>query len=128
VQLPDFVQQLPSGLSTDDVDYLSVKGAFTTPGVSLQNALLRAFVEFVYPYMPIVDLHSVLHSVYQHGGRNSKVSLLLYQAIMFSAVPFVEAHVLLDGGFPSREMATRVFFQRTRVRKLAYYALQCVPS
>lgn len=114
-QLPAFIRPLPAKIAPEDVRYLFAKGALTLPGVALQNALLHAYVEYVHPYMPLMDLHDFLGVVARHDGLNGQTSLFLYQAVMFSATAFVDIKHLREAGFVSRKAARKAFFQKTRV-------------
>ena len=114
--LPAFVRPLPRKIDDDDVKYLGAKGALAIPNISLQNALLQAYVEYVHPYMPLMDAHEFLNIVHRHDGLNGQTSLLLYQAVMFSATAFVDMRLLRQAGYPTRKAARKAFFQKTRVR------------
>jgi hypothetical protein len=92
-----------------------MKGALTLPPISLQNALLQAYAEYVHPYMPLMDLHDFLSIINRRDGLNGQMSLFLYQAVMFSATAFVDVAHLREAGFQSRKAARKAFFQKTRV-------------
>ncbi|KAB5511614.1 fungal-specific transcription factor domain-containing protein, partial [Coniochaeta sp. 2T2.1] len=114
-QLPAFIKPLPSKIAPEDVKYLYTKWALTLPPPKLQNALIRAFVEFVYPYFPLVELGALLNTINSQDGVRGQVSLFLYQAIMFSATAYVEAKYLREAGYTSRRAARKSFFQKTRL-------------
>jgi hypothetical protein len=114
-QLPAFIRPLPSKIAAEDVSYLQLKGALTLPPLALQNALLRAYVEFVHPYMPLMELHDFLAAINSRDGLYGQVSLLLYQAVMFASTAFVDVKYLKDAGYPSRKAARKAFFQKTRL-------------
>ncbi|KAG6231456.1 Cutinase transcription factor 1 beta [Claviceps purpurea] len=114
-QLPAFVRPLPAKIAPEDVQYLVIKGALTLPDIPLQNALLQCYIEYVYPYMPLIDLHNFLSIVDRRDGVNGQTSLLLYQSIMFSAVAFVDMKYLREAGYSSRKAARKAFFQKTRL-------------
>ncbi|PNY29426.1 Cutinase transcription factor 1 beta [Tolypocladium capitatum] len=114
-QLPPFVRPLPAKIAPDDVHYLHAKGALTLPSVPLQNALLQAYVEYVHPYMPLMDLHEFLGIVGRRDGLNGQASLLLYQAVMFSATAFADMGHLREAGYATRKAARKAFFQKTRL-------------
>ncbi|EFY95118.1 Zn(2)-Cys(6) zinc finger domain protein [Metarhizium robertsii] len=114
-QLPAFVRPLPAKIAPEDVQYLALKGALTLPNITLQNALLQCYIEYVYPYMPLIDLHHFLSIVDRRDGVNGQTSLLLYQSIMFSATAFVDMKHLKEAGFSSRKAARKAFFQKTRL-------------
>ncbi|KND93926.1 Cutinase transcription factor 1 beta [Tolypocladium ophioglossoides CBS 100239] len=114
-QLPPFVRPLPAKIAPDDVQYLHAKGALTLPGVPVQNALLQAYVEYVHPYMPLMDLHGFLGILSRRDGLNGQTSLLLYQAVMFSATAFVDMRYLHEAGYATRKAARKAFFLKTRL-------------
>ena len=114
-QLPAFVRPLPHKIDDEDVRYLHAKGALAIPSISLQNALLQAYTEYVHPYMPLMDLHEFLGIVHHRDGLNGQTSLLLFQAVMFSATAFVDMKHLREAGYHTRKAARKAFFQKTRV-------------
>jgi hypothetical protein len=114
-QLPLFVKPLPSKIEPEDVKYLHAKGALSLPSLELQNALLKAYVEYVHPYMPLLELHDFLNKVNNTDGLAGQVSLFVYQAVLFAGTAFVETKYLREAGYPSRRAARKTFFQRTRV-------------
>ncbi|KOS18622.1 Cutinase transcription factor 1 beta [Escovopsis weberi] len=113
--LPPFIRPLPAKIPSEDVSFLCAKGALSIPNPSLQNALLRAYIEFVHPFMPLLDLHPLLNVINCENGFEGQVSLFLYHAVMFSATAFVDDKHLVDAGYPTRKAARRAFFQKTRL-------------
>lgn len=116
-QLPPFVRPLPSKISPEDVRYLYAKGALSVPCLSLQNALLRAYIEFVHPYMPLMDLLPFLSVINRYDGSEGQISLFLYHAVMFSATAFVDMRHLREAGYATRKAARKAFFLKTRVSR-----------
>ncbi|KAH8887405.1 hypothetical protein GQ53DRAFT_784348 [Thozetella sp. PMI_491] len=114
-QLPLFIKPLPFKIVAEDVKYLHAKGALSLPTLELQNALLKAYVEYVHPYMPLLELHDFLSTVHHTDGLAGQISLFLYQAVMFAATAFVDLKHLRDAGFATRKAARKTFFQRTRL-------------
>lgn len=114
-QLPAFLRPLPSKIAAEDVKYLQIKGALSVPTLPLQNALLQAYVEYVHPYMPLMDLNSFLGIINTRDGQNGQTSLFLYQAVMFAASAFVDMKYLREGGYTTRKAARKSFFQKTRL-------------
>jgi hypothetical protein len=113
--LPSYIRALPPRILADDIDYLQRKGALTVPDTRLRNELLRSYVQYVHPYMPLVDLKDFLHPIERNDG-NSPVSLLLFQAVMFAASAYLDMRFLHAQGFDNRKAARKIFFQRARVR------------
>lgn len=115
INLPPFVRPLPAKIASEDVAYLRVKGALTLPDTRLQNALLQAYVEYVHPYMPLMDLHDFLGIINSREGLNGQVSLFLYHAVMFAATAFVDRKYLREAGYATRKAARKSYFHKTRV-------------
>ncbi|TQV91060.1 C6 transcription factor (Ctf1B) [Cordyceps javanica] len=114
-QLPPFLRPLPSKITPEDVSYLQMKGALTLPAIPLQNALLQAYVEYIHPFMPLMDLHPFLSIVNNRNGFNGQMSLLLYHAVLFAATASVDMRRLREAGYTSRKAARKAFFQKTRL-------------
>ncbi|ATY61833.1 cutinase transcription factor 1 beta [Cordyceps militaris] len=114
-QLPPFLRPLPSKITPEDVSYLQMKGALTLPAIPLQNALLQAYVEYIHPFMPLMDLHPFLSIVNNRNGFNGQMSLLLYHAVLFAATASVDMKRLREAGYTSRKAARKAFFQKTRL-------------
>ena len=113
--LPYFIKPLPSRIGPDEIEYLDKKGALSLPTPALRNELLRAYIEFVHPYMPLIDLYDFVMAV--EGGSSSlgQISLILYQAVMFAGSAFVDMSHLHAAGYVSRKESRKDFFQKTRV-------------
>jgi hypothetical protein len=114
-KLPDYLKPLPSRMTSIDIDYLFAKGALSLPDIPLRNALLRSFFEYVHPYMPLVEVHDLLQIIDEGTGESGKISLLLFQAIMFSGAAFVDMEFLRSAGYSNRKLARKAFFQKARV-------------
>ena len=119
--LPDYIRGLPPRFQKEDIDYLTIKGALTIPEVPLRNELLRSFVHYVHPFMPILDLEEFLLVIIAGSSNDSnqqqqqRLSLLLFQAVMFAGTAFVDMKHLQAAGYSNRKMARKAFFQRTRL-------------
>ncbi|EME49111.1 C6 transcription factor-like protein [Dothistroma septosporum NZE10] len=112
--LPLYIRPLPPKLDPQDIVYLEKKGALTIPAPGLRDELLKSFVEFIYPYMPLLNVHDLVATIDRNDGTSS-VSLLLFQAIMFSGIATVDIRYLKSAGYATRRDARRDFFQRTRL-------------
>lgn len=112
---PRFLKPLPSRIPAEDIEYLRSKGALTIPEPPLRNELLRAYVQWVHNFMPLLDLHEFLCSVAENDP-DANISLLLFQAVMFAGTAFVDLEHLQAAGFATRREARKAFFMRARVR------------
>ncbi|KAH7414369.1 fungal-specific transcription factor domain-containing protein [Phaeosphaeria sp. MPI-PUGE-AT-0046c] len=113
--LPRFIKPLPSKIGPEEVSYLEKKGALSVPRGTLRSEMLRAYIEFVHPYMPLLDLHDFLSVIDKSDGSNGKVSLILFQAVMFAGSAFVDMQYLQTAGYATRKEARKDFFQKTRI-------------
>ncbi|TVY13909.1 Cutinase transcription factor 1 beta, partial [Lachnellula arida] len=118
--LPEIFATYPSYLDDTDLSYLHRRGAFCIPSESLQLSLLRAYIEFVHPSMPILDLEDFLllvkYGEQSHNtGRKQQLSFLLFQAVMFAGAEFASLRDLISAGFESREAARNVLFGRAKL-------------
>lgn len=112
--LPDYIRGLPARLQKEDIDYLAVKGALTIPDTGLRNELLKAYIHYVHNYMPLLDLEEFLQTIVQNDGVH-RISLLLFQAVMFAGMAFVDMKHLQAAGYQTRKAARKIFFQRARL-------------
>lgn len=115
--LPGYLKPLPQRMTSADIDYLFAKGALSLPDIPVRNALFRSYVEYVHPYMPLIELHELFEIVEEGTGTGpaGRISLLLFQAIMFAGTAFVDMDFLRAAGFSNRKVARKAFFQKARV-------------
>jgi hypothetical protein len=113
--VPYFIKPLPAKIGPDEASYLQRKGALTVPTGTLRNELLRAYIEFVHPYMPLVDLYDFITIIEAGNGANGRISLILYHAVMFAGSAFIDMSHLYNAGYASRKHARKDFFKKTRV-------------
>lgn len=119
--LPPYIRPLPAHIQAEDVEYLVKKGALTLPDEDLQCALLRAYIQYVAAFMPLLDLAPFYTAIALRGEGAQPVSLILVQAVMFAGVAYVDLEYLTSRGFTSRKSARKVFFDRVRL----LYGLEC---
>ncbi|KAJ3546053.1 hypothetical protein NM208_g2200 [Fusarium decemcellulare] len=114
IELPSFIVPLPERMQKDDVAYLSSKRALILPSVQFRNAALRSYFENVHPFMPVIDVDHFLRIVALEGGGD-KVSLLLYQGVMFAGAAYVPMDIIRGAGFKNRKDARKELFQRAKL-------------
>jgi len=113
--LPNYIKPLPARITTDDIEYLEKKGALSIPGLVLRNELLRVYVEYVHGYMPLLELREFLDALERNDGSTKRISLLLFQAVMFAGTAFVDMKHLRRAGYTTRKEARKAFFLKARV-------------
>lgn len=112
--LPLYIKPLPSKLEPEDILYLENKGALSIPDQQLRDELLKSYVEFIHPFMPLLNIHEFVATIDRNDG-SSPISLLLFQAVMFSAIASVDIRYLHSAGYATRRDARRAFFNKTRI-------------
>ncbi|KAJ5728584.1 uncharacterized protein N7483_003092 [Penicillium malachiteum] len=112
--LPDYIRGLPARFQKEDIEYLAAKGALTIPDINLRNELLKAYIHYVHSYMPLLDLEEFLQTIVQNDGVH-RISLLLFQAVMFAGMAFIDMKHLQAAGYQTRKAARKIFFQRARL-------------
>ena len=117
VQLPHYIRPVPLTFDMDDIKFLKKKGALTIPRTELVNESLRRYVEYVDPFMPILNLQDFLSSI---TAKNvfSQISILLFHAVMYAAAVFVDIRLLNAEGYKTRKAARTALFQKAKVRAL----------
>jgi len=101
-------------LSDDDICHLQKKGALDVPERGLTLELLTNYCNYIHPQLPFLDLRPILSSLLGQSGW--KISLLLFQAIMFAGAASTDDRVFRLYGYPSRSQAQDMLFQRVKVR------------
>ena len=112
--LPAWVKPLPERINPDDAEFLKRKGALSVHDSTFRNELLKCFIRWVYPWSPVVNLDHVVRTI-SGKNPNNKMSLLLFQAMMFAGAGFADLTILRTAGFSSRKDARKHFFNRCKV-------------
>ncbi|KAG0645546.1 transcription factor [Hyphodiscus hymeniophilus] len=97
-----------------DIEFLRKKGALEIPSPNFCNQLLRSYVLWVHPFVPIIDLNQLLYAITADDGIY-QISLPLFHAIMFAGSAYVKPQYLTAAGYASRKDARKAFFQRARL-------------
>ena len=113
--VPDFAKSFSEKIGPDEAQYLQSKGALSIPDRELRTALLQSYVDFVYPFMPTIDLNDFLGILEHEDGAFGKVSLLVFQAVMFAGCASVDMSYLKRAGFDRRQDARKAFYQKAKL-------------
>lgn len=115
--LPPFFKPFPKHCTPLDLEYLRCKGALSIPHVSLRLEIIRCYVEYLHPYMPVLDVEDLLQTFDPtlDPPRKRKYSLLLFQSIMFAAVGFVDEKLVEETENKSLKVVRKSFYQKARV-------------
>ncbi|OQV09016.1 Fungal specific transcription factor domain-containing protein isoform 2 [Cladophialophora immunda] len=112
--LPPYIRPSRPDIRQDDLEFLRRRGALSLPFGELHDQLIRSFVLYVHPFMPIVDLEDFLGALDDKDG-SPKISLVVFQAILFSGTAFVELPLLQEAGYESRRAARADFYQKVKL-------------
>jgi hypothetical protein len=114
VQLPAFIAPVSTRILGEDLDFLIAKGALTTPEPDLCLEILRGYLFSVHPFMPMLDFRKFIKSI-TSNGQDGRISLLLFQAVMFAGLHSLPLNVIDRLGFQSAKEARGIFFNRVRL-------------
>ncbi|KAH8700867.1 fungal-specific transcription factor domain-containing protein [Talaromyces proteolyticus] len=113
--LPSYIKPLPPHLDHEDIRYLTEKGALSIPSPALFNSILEGYVQYIHPFMPVLDLPKFLGVTRGTNALGGKISLLLFQAVMFAGSAYVGIKPLRMMGFLTRKAARKALFKRVRL-------------
>lgn len=126
LNLPSYIRPPRPDIRMDDVELLYRRGALKLPSPELRDQLTRSYVLYAYTYIPCVDLDEFVEAIEGKDGA-PKISLLLFQAVMFAAAAFVDLPLLQEAGYPSRRAARADMYQKIKVSELAsHFTIECV--
>jgi hypothetical protein len=108
-----FTTRLPN-VSEETKEYLQLKGALKIVPIDLRNELLGAYIKYVHPLLPIIDLQWFLLNVMVED-ESRFASPLLHQAVMLAGSAFIEQETAVRAGFSSRKALRRTLFGRAKV-------------
>ncbi|KAK5047701.1 hypothetical protein LTR84_006366 [Exophiala bonariae] len=112
-QLPSYITPFRETLDPGILSFLHWRGALSVPQGAFRESLLRAYICYVHPSLPLLDLGEFLSAI-EDDGKSRTVSLTLFQAVMFAGSTFVDIDVLEREGFKSHEQARRMFYSKVR--------------
>lgn len=113
-QLPPYITPFRGALEPEVLYLLYRRGAVSLPQRDFRENLLRAYVCYVHPFLPLLDLEGFISAIENEDGSRT-VSLILFQAVMFAGSTFVDVNVLEKEGFKSHKDARETFFNKVRV-------------
>jgi hypothetical protein len=111
--LPSIFRPLPTTLELDDIEYLQKVDALSIPEKFLQLELFRSYVEYFHCHYPILDIQGFVDGLSEK--EDTKLSLLVFQGVMFCGASFAKMSILKEAGFATREEAQVLLFRRVKV-------------
>jgi hypothetical protein len=115
LSLPQFIDRLPASLGSEDITFLSTKGAFHVPPRHVLQVILCRYVEFVHPALPLLDINPTMKTINDESGRSGRISILLLMAMIYAALPFVESKHVRGLGIESKLEARTLYYKKLKV-------------
>lgn len=112
---PGFIKPLAWDCPREDLSYLIRNKAIDVPGTLLRNELLQCYIRTAYLDVPTPSLRSLCTIFDPHSVGCEQVSLILFQAMMFSATAHVDVQSLKAAVFRSRTEIRAIFSQKVNV-------------
>jgi hypothetical protein len=114
INLAWFCQPPRPNLSKIAIQAAGGAKAFTCLPIELLDCVLQRFVDFVHPPIPVLDLDHTFR-VFDRRERGDRISVLLWQAITTSTVPFLSGSELSKAGLVSTEASILLYLRRCEV-------------
>ncbi|KAF3344660.1 hypothetical protein VdG2_06846 [Verticillium dahliae VDG2] len=105
-----------AGLSQPDIVFLQTKGCFHIPNKPILDEFMREYFLHVHPFLPLLDEAEfwAAYRVETPDEATTKVPLLVFQAMLFTASNFVPLTVVQALGFLSIQSARAAFYNRAK--------------
>ena len=113
LQLPGFIKPLPQELEQNVLQLLHQQAALTLPGQPIIEELLKVYICYVHPLLPLLDLGRFLDAI--RGRSGNTISLVLFQAVVFASATFVDLVQLKSMGYDSRPAAREALFRHVKL-------------
>lgn len=113
-ELPDFLKPPPASIEPEDLEYLAKKGALTLPDPDFRDACLRSYFQNVQPCFPVVDVKAFQACIHGSGPKSDKLSLLVFQSMIFVGSIWVDIRLIRRLGFLTRHSARKVMHSKVR--------------
>ncbi|KAM0528410.1 hypothetical protein ACHAQF_001860 [Verticillium nonalfalfae] len=105
-----------AGLSQPDIVFLQTKGCFHIPNKPILDEFMREYFLHVHPFLPLLDEAEfwAAYRIETPDEATTKVPLLVFQAMLFTASNFVPLTVVKALGFLSIQSARAAFYNRAK--------------
>ena len=87
---------------------------------------MRQYFLHIQPCTPVID-ESVFWNLYREDSQDasaSKLSLVLFQAMLFASSPYISLETAQACGFENKRIAWNALYQRTKVGRLSSFMAQ----
>ncbi|GKT53821.1 fungal specific transcription factor [Colletotrichum tofieldiae] len=105
-------------ISSEDVNYLELQGCLHLPARPMLDDFVEQYYLHVHPLVPLID-EGGFWDMYSQTEKESvsdvKMSLLLFQSMLFSSCTFVPFDTIEKLGFSTFRTARAAFYRRVKV-------------
>ncbi|CBF84227.1 Zn(II)2Cys6 transcription factor [Aspergillus nidulans FGSC A4] len=104
-------------LDRADLAFLAAKGCLSVPVETLLDEFVRQYFLQVHPSSPVVDEAEFWH-IYKNSqtaaGRGKKISLFVFQAVIFAGSPYVSIETIRQCGWSDKRAARNGLYARVK--------------
>lgn len=107
-----------SNIPAQDVNFLEQQGCLRVPTRALLDEFLQQYFMHVHPLLPLVnegDFWDIYCQNTSGSAVNDRVSLLVFQAILFASCNFVSKSTIKALGYPTIRAARSSFYRRAKL-------------
>ncbi|KAI9375126.1 hypothetical protein BJX61DRAFT_540151 [Aspergillus egyptiacus] len=100
-------------LDREDLAFLAAKGCLSVPEESLLDEFVRQYFLQIHPGSPVID-EAEFWRVYRCPAAGKKISLFVFQAILFAGSPYVSAETIRKCGWSDKRNARNTLYKRSK--------------
>ncbi|KAL4877063.1 hypothetical protein BJY04DRAFT_222385 [Aspergillus karnatakaensis] len=100
-------------LDREDLAFLSAKGCLNVPEESIVDEFVRQYFLQCHPSSPVID-EAEFWRAYRNPASGKKISLFVFQAIMFAASPYISMETIRKCGWSDKRNARNVLYKRVK--------------
>ncbi|KAL7947615.1 fungal-specific transcription factor domain-containing protein [Trichoderma barbatum] len=100
-------------LSALDIRFMQLNGCFDLPPMPILNEFVRMYFLHVHPIVPLIEEGEFWGSFSCTSGE--KISLLVFQAMIFAACAFIPGAIAEATGFDCPRSATAAFYKKAKI-------------
>ncbi|KAL6872164.1 N-terminal binuclear Zn cluster-containing/DNA binding domain-containing protein [Trichoderma novae-zelandiae] len=100
-------------VSALDIRFMQLNGCFDLPPIPILNEFVRIYFLHVHPIIPLLEEGEFWDSYSCTNGE--KISLLVFQAMIFAACAFIPGAIAEATGFDCPRAATAAFYKKAKI-------------
>jgi hypothetical protein len=113
LHLPAYITPLSTTINSDDLQVLVQRDALVFPPPDIINEIIRSFLCYVYPLLPIIRLDDFLAAIERESGKT--ISSLLFQAVLLAGAVFTDFSHSQHPSFQRSKDAQKLLFGRVKL-------------